>query len=128
MSPESLQIITAAIISIFLGLVVYRLARTKKLSFRYAVGWLSICGLGLFAVVLIPLVKPISNQLRVSPAVFFGLTAAVIFVSICIQLSISISGMQEQIRRIAEEQAHLKIGLNGRLKELEQSRPDASEK
>ena len=88
--------------------MVYRLVRIGRLSFRYAVGWLALSMLGLLAGVFVPIVQPIAEFLKLSPAALLALLAVVLLVSICIQLSISISGVQEQLRSMAEKVALLR--------------------
>jgi len=83
----------------------HRLGRIGKLSFRYSVGWLVLSGLGIFSWVFIPAVTPIARLLNTSPAAVLAIGALIILTVICIQLSISISGLQEQNRRLAEELA-----------------------
>ena len=84
---------------------VYRLARVGRLSFRYTVGWLSLSMLGLLAGLFVPVIQPMANFLQLTPAALLALIAVVLLVSICIQLSISISGLQDQIRSMAEKVA-----------------------
>jgi high-affinity nickel permease len=47
--------------------------------------------------------------LAVSPGAFFAVGFMTVLIGICIQLSISISGMQEQIRCLSEEIAQLRF-------------------
>ena len=60
---------------------------------------------------LVPVVDPVSEALDVSPAVLLVVVLVVLLALICIQLSISISGMQEQNRRLAERIALLQRRL-----------------
>ena len=117
-SPESIQILTAAVLGVVGSLAVYRLARVRRLSFRYAVGWLTLCGIGMFAGIAAPILEPLARSLKVSPAVVIALGAVVLLVAICIQLSISISGLQEQNRQLTEHLAHLRLEMEEKISEL----------
>lgn len=108
MSQSGIQVVAAAFLSSIFAGMVYRLARLGRLSFRYTVGWLTLSMLGLLAGFFVPIVKPIAEFLTLSPAALLALLAVVLLVSICIQLSISISGLQEQLRSMAEKVALLR--------------------
>lgn len=99
----------------------YRLGRQRKLSFRYTVGWLALGVLGVVGGALIPLTGTIAEFLHIAPAAVLGLVGIVVLVALCIQLSISISGTQEQVRRLSEQIALLRADL-----ELEQSEGGSS--
>jgi Na+/H+-dicarboxylate symporter len=88
------------------------LARRGRLSFRYTVGWLVLCLFGITAGVLVPIVQPIAEKMKVTPAAFLSISAMFLLLAICVQISISISGMQEQIRRLTEEAAEIKLRLD----------------
>ena len=108
MSQSAIQTVAAAFLSFIFAGMVYRLARIGRLSFRYTVGWLSLSMLGLLAGLFVPIVQPIAGFLKLTPAALLALLAVVLLVSICIQLSISISGLQEQLRSMAEKVALLR--------------------
>jgi hypothetical protein len=111
MSADATQIVFAGVVGCLFAVGVYRLARSQKLSFRYTVGWLALCGMGIFAGLLVPVIDPISNALKLSPAALVAVGAILLLVLICIQLSISISGLQSQVRRLTEECADLRLRL-----------------
>jgi hypothetical protein len=111
MSSNTVQTLFAAVVSLVFFLAVYRLGRKQKLSFRYTVGWMILGTLGVFAGLLIPVAEPIAKTLQVSPSALLGGGAVVLLVVLCVQLSISISGLQEQVRRLAEEAAFLRQEL-----------------
>ena len=94
-----------------MAISVYMLARRGRLSFRYTVGWLVLCLFGITAGALVQIVQPLAEKLKVTPAALLSISAVLLLVSICIQISISISGMQEQIRRLTEEAAEIKLRL-----------------
>lgn len=97
------------IISALFIVFVFGLARQSRISFRYAIGWIVLFAPGLLSIVLLPLINPISTVLAVSPGAFFAVGFMTILIGICIQLSISISGLQEQIRCLSEEIAQLRF-------------------
>lgn len=96
--------------SFILGIQV--LARQGKLSFRYAIGWSLLGILSVVSGALIPAAGSLARIVPVTPSAFFAICAAFLLTSISVQLSISISGMQEQIRSLAEEVALLRHELD----------------
>ena len=64
---------------------------------------------GLLSVLFIPLTNPISNYLAITPAALLAVSFMTVLVVICLQLSISISGLQEQVRCLSEEIAHVRL-------------------
>lgn len=108
MSSTTFQTIIGALFSLMFLTAVYRLGRSQRLSFRYTVGWMILGALGVLAGLLIPVAEPIAKQLQVAPSGLLGVGAVILLVVLCVQLSISISGLQEQVRRIAEETAFLR--------------------
>ena len=108
MGTSSIQIAGFTLVSAFFIIFVYLLARRSRLSFRYALGWLLLFAPGLLAVVLLPLTNPISKALAITPAALLAVSFMTVLVAICIQLSISISGLQEQVRNLSEEIAQLR--------------------
>ena len=90
-----------------MGASVLFLSRRGRLSFRYTAGWLGFFLLSGFLGLFSPLTQPMARWLGVTPGVVLTFAAAVALLAICIQLSISISGLQEQIRRLSEDLAIL---------------------
>ena len=111
MSSTTFQTIIGALFSLMFLTAVYRLGRSQRLSFRYTVGWMILGALGVLAGLLSPVAEPIAKQLQVAPSALLGVGAVILLVVLCVQLSISISGLQEQVRRIAEETAFLRQEL-----------------
>lgn len=105
MDQSTWQVLLAGVFSILIAGVTYRLGRKGRLSFRYTIGWLALSAVGVFAGIFIPVVSPVADWLEISPAALVAVGAILLLVSICIQLSISISGLQEQNRRLAENLA-----------------------
>lgn len=112
MSTAMTQTLFAAAVSIVFVLSVYRLGRSQKLSFRYAVGWMALGILGVVAGLLVPLAEPLAELLNVSPGALLGIAALILLLLLCVQLSISISGLQEQVRTLAEESAFLRRSID----------------
>jgi uncharacterized protein YacL len=111
-SQELLQTLLAGLLGVVFAFVILRLARRQRLSFRYTVGWLVLATVGICAGLLVPLVAPAADALKVTPAALLSIVAMVVLLAICVQLSISISGLQEQIRRLTEESAEIRLDLD----------------
>jgi uncharacterized membrane protein YfcA len=109
MSQGAIQTLIATIAGLVMAVSIYMLARRGRLSFRYTVGWLLLCLFGITAGALVQIVQPLAETLKVTPAALLSISAVFLLVAICIQVSISISGMQEQIRRLTEEAAEIKL-------------------
>ena len=103
MSKEIVQGIIIAFSSTLFGVVVYFLARRHALSFRYAVGWLTLLSVGVLSSVLVPAAQPLANFIGVTPGIIVSAAGVFTLLGICVQLSISISGLQEQVRTLSEE-------------------------
>jgi len=108
MSTLATQGAVAALTGLALLVAVVRLSRRGRLSFRYTMGWIAVASIGILGVFLLPLAAPIAGRLAVSPAALLALVAFIFFLAITIQLSISISGLQQQNRTLAEEIARLR--------------------
>ena len=111
MSQGAIQTLIATIAGVVMATSVYMLARRGRLSFRYTVGWLVLCLFGITAGASVPIVQPVAENLKVTPAALLSIGAIFLLLAICVQFSISISGMQEQIRRLTEESAEIKLRL-----------------
>lgn len=111
MSQGAIQTLIATITGLVMATSVYILARRGRLSFRYTVGWLVLCLFGITAGASVEIVQPVAEKLKVTPAALLSIGAIFLLLAICVQFSISISGMQEQIRRLAEEAAEIKLRL-----------------
>jgi hypothetical protein len=71
------------------------------------VGWILLFGMGVLSALVLPLVEPIADTLEVTPAAIVAVLGLLLLLAICVQLSVSISGTQEQIRRLSEKIAML---------------------
>lgn len=110
MTNELFKQIASAAISFVFIFFAYRLGKRGKLSFRYATGWIILFSVGFFSVVLIPIAGPIGELLELSPAAIIAGLGLLLLLAICVQLSVSISGLQEQVRALCEEIAMLRNG------------------
>jgi hypothetical protein len=113
-SQSTAQVLVAAVFCLGFIAFIYRLARSGHLSFRYTMGWLGLFALGIVAIVALPVTNKVSEWLRITPAALLALNGLVVLVIICIQLSISISGMQNQIRRLSEELSKTRLDIEQR--------------
>jgi len=111
MSQQAAQGLEIAAVALIFALLVIRLSHKQSISFRYTVGWLTLCTVSLFAALLVPAVSPIAKFLQIDAFAFVAAVAIVILLLICIQLSISISGLQRQVQRINEDLAITKLEI-----------------
>lgn len=109
MDAELFKQLVSAGLSFVYVIVCYRLGAKGKLSFRYTTGWILLFGVGLSSALLIPIVEPTAEYLELSPAAVVAGVGLVLLLAICVQLSVSISGLQEQVRALSEEIAILKV-------------------
>jgi len=110
-SQSAIQTLIATIAGVVMATTIYFLACRGRLSFRYTVGWLVLCLFGITAGASVPIAQPLAKILKVTPAALLSIGAVFLLLAICVQISISISGMQEQIRRLTEEAAETKLRL-----------------
>lgn len=108
MSQQLLQRLELAIGCLGFSLLVIRFSRKGRISFRYTTGWLVLCALGVFASFLIPVFGPIAEFFQLSPTVFLIVIAAVGAALLFLQLTVSISGTQRRVNKLAEENALLR--------------------
>ena len=100
MSRQAVQILEVAIIAVLMGTFILSIARRQLISFRYTIGWLGLCVVTFMGALLVPVVEPIARFLKVDPFTVVGGSAFLILLAICIQLSISISGLQRQLHDV----------------------------
>ncbi len=108
MSRQAIQILEVAIIAVLMGIFILSIARRQLISFRYTIGWLGLCVVTLIGALLVPVVEPVARFLKVDPFTVVGGSAFLILLGICIQLSISISGLQRQLHDVNEVVALLR--------------------
>ena len=117
MSDKTVFAIEIAIVAIAFAINVGRLSRKRMLSFKYTVGWMSVCLFGVFASPLVFVVTPIAEILRLTPtALLVAISTAAVAV-ILIQLSVSISGNQRKMETLVRENALLRESLGIEMKD-----------
>jgi len=102
MSAQQTQAIVAALLAVSGSIFILKLAKKQFLTFRYTAGWLVLLGVIAFSGVLLPVSSSLAKVLSTSPGVLVSSVAIFVLVLICIQLSISISGLQRQVQTLAE--------------------------
>jgi len=105
MSQQVVQAIEIAAVALVFTISILYLARRQRISFRYTIGWLTLCVVSAFTGLLIPLIKPLATKLQLDAFALIGACAIIILLALCIQLSISISGMQKQLQQLNEDLA-----------------------
>ena len=83
------------------------LARRRLLSLRYALGWVGVSAFIVGAAILTPLVTPLADQFSMTGTAVFLAAASAVLVLVCIQLSITVSGLHAQLRDVIEANALL---------------------
>jgi hypothetical protein len=112
MSVGDARSILVTAIALLLLVSVHRLARRGLITFRYAIGWMGISFVLLFGVLLSGTLEDLAQKFRVSTGVFVSIAATSLLLAITVQLTISISGLQERSRRLVEELAQLRLDLD----------------
>lgn len=112
MSQQTAQSLEVALIAIIFALIVIKLSRSQKISFRYTVGWLLLCSISLFTGLLIPLLNPLAEFLQIDAFAVVAAASIAVLLLICIQLSISISGLQRRLQKMNEDIALTKEKLD----------------
>ena len=100
-----MQVIEIGIVACGFAAIIVSLSRKERISFRYAMGWLSLSILGVVGGLLLPVIEPISKKLQLDAFSFVGAIAVIVLLGLCIQLSISISGLQRQLGKLNEDVA-----------------------
>ncbi len=110
MSQQVAQALEIAAVALVFTLSILYLAQRQRISFRYTMGWLTLCIISAFTGLLIPLIKPLATKLQLDAFALIGASAIIILLALCIQLSISISGLQKQLQQLNEDLAlHKKV-------------------
>lgn len=95
------------------------LVRRRLLSIRYGLGWLTVGMAGVVAGPLLEQFAPQAKKLGFTPT-GFSLGIVILFLLLlCLQLSVSLSGLHRAIRELCEHDAL----LEERVRCLESSRP-----
>jgi hypothetical protein len=103
MNKEHLQVLVATVGSGLFSFLIIWLGRSNKISFRYTIGWLTLGVLGVFASFAVIVIDPLATVLAISPAAIIAIGGLLLLLLLCVQLSISISGLQRQVTELAEE-------------------------
>ena len=111
-SQQRVQAIEIAIVAFGFAVAVVTLSRKGRISFRYTVGWLTLCILSATGGLLLPFIEPLSKKFQLDAFSFVGALAVIVLLSLCIQLSISISGLQRQLKKLNEDFAIQKKALD----------------
>lgn len=115
MSPTATQALVLASGGLIIMSSIVVLARRRLLSSRYAVGWLCIGLLIALAAMLMPFIGPLGRLADMTPTAVLLTMSSVLLLSISVQLSISVSLLQQRLRDTAEAHAL----LAQRLRDLE---------
>jgi hypothetical protein len=99
------QSVILAVLGALFSVSVLILGHRGKLSFRFVLGWL-LFGLTFFVTgALIFAVVPLSEALGITPATLGFVVSVIVPVAIAVELSMTVSRQQQQIRKLAEEVA-----------------------
>lgn len=101
------QELVIALGGIGLALLVLLIARKHLLSLRYTVGWVVLGVVVTLSALLAPFVDPIANAVGMTATGVLLALASGTLLLICIQLSISVSGLSSQLRELTEANALL---------------------
>ena len=111
-SQQRTQAIEILFLAVVLSAGVLYSSWKQKISFRYTVGWLSLFGFMALGGLAIPRIEKIADQFEVSPAAFIAAISTFLLLGLCVQLSISISGLQRQLRKVNEDVALQKKAID----------------
>jgi hypothetical protein len=101
--------------ALLLILSTIRLVRLRLLSIRYGIGWLLVGTAGVLGAPLLTLLSDRLHVLGFTPT-GFSLGVFIAFLGlVCLQLSISLSGLHHAVQDLAEHAAH----VEARVRELE---------
>ena len=117
MSNQTVFALEIALVAIAFAIHVARLSKKRLLSFKYTIGWISVCLVGVFASPLVFLVTPLARLMRLTPTTFLVATSTISVAIILIQLSVSISGNQRKMETLVRENALLRESLGISMKE-----------
>lgn len=83
------------------------LVRMRLLSIRYGLGWLSLALLAIAGAPVLEALAPHVDSLGLTPTGFSLGILALFLGLVCLQLSISLSGVQQALQDLAEHSAHV---------------------
>ncbi|NBU60331.1 MAG: DUF2304 domain-containing protein [Actinobacteria bacterium] len=117
MSNRAIFAIEVAIVALAFAVHVARLSKKRLLSFKYTIGWMSVCLFGIFASPLVFLITPLAKWLRLTPTALLIAMSTISVAVILIQLSVSISGNQRKMETLVRENALLRESLGISMKD-----------
>ncbi len=118
MSTTVKQALVLALGGLGLAFVVLRLAHRRLLTTRYAFGWFGVAVLVILAAAAMPFVSDLGKIANITPTAVLLMISSAVLLAISIQLSISVSLLQERLRTTAEAHAL----LANKVAELERQR------
>ena len=101
------HVVFAAISGLIFLITIRNLSVHGKLTMRYTIGWLLIGFFMLGYPILLIVSQRLGRILVVQPSVILLGIPLIIVGVVCIQLSITVSGLTEQVRTLGETIAHL---------------------
>ncbi len=113
MTPILLQQLILVIASFAILAIVRRHGRRGSLSFILSAMWLGIATLGVIAAILLPRIDVVGDSLGVLPAALFAASVSTILGLIALLLSVRVSRLEEQQRRLTESLGRLSAPLEG---------------
>ena len=117
MTDRAMFALEVAIVAFCFAMYIWRLSRKRALSFKYTIGWMSICLFGIFASPLVFMVTPLAKTLRLTPTALLVAMSTIAVAVILIQLSVSISGNQRKMETLVRENSLLRESLSISLKD-----------
>lgn len=108
----------ALVICVFLLVALFLLLRTQRLREKYSVIWFAVI-LGVVILGFVPSITTwLSSVLGVTtPINLVFILASLVLLTVCIQLSIEISALEESSRTVAEEVALLRLELQQQIRD-----------
>jgi len=115
------HVVFAAISGLIFLITIRNLSVHGKLTMRYTLGWLLIGFFVLGYPVLLLVSQRLGRILDVQPSVILLGVPLIIVGVVCVQLSITVSGLSEQVRTLGETVAHLNSIASARGQKTEAS-------
>lgn len=106
MSDLALTLVISSI-GVAFGVVVVLIARRGSLSTRYMLGWLFVAACVVVGGLFSGLVDPVADLVGVSPEALVVSAVGAALLALTVQLSITVSGLTEIVRTLAESHALL---------------------
>lgn len=101
---QSLLIAAAGAVIFIIAAV---LARRQMMSLRFTILWVFIAASGMIGALLTALVEPVSKLFGMSPTGLLLAGASLILLTITMLLSVAVSGLQSELRDVAQAHALL---------------------